>query len=205
MNNQLKKYCLALLSIDYSLFLFIPSVVLFAVMFLYVRNGIQELEYVIILIALYLIVVLILYNYQKIKIRRAFKKIQNIKEYDNCAYLGKSFLIEKRLLSYQNKTIKEFYYDQLVKVIYTKNKKNKDLLECVFEDGKAVLETGSFGQAQRTCAFLKNQNPNIIFEGIEPEGNGTLQSIEYPEQDKNVEAIEKIEQKVEEKENLDNE
>ena len=104
MNNQLKKYCLALLSIDYSLFMFIPSVVLFAVMFLYVRNGIQELEYVIILIALYLIVVLILYNYQKIKIRRAFKKIQNIKEYDNCAYLGKSFLIEKRLLSYQNKT-----------------------------------------------------------------------------------------------------
>lgn len=179
--NNLKKYCLALLSIDYSLFLFIPSIILFVVMYFYTKQQIQPLRYVIIAIAIFLAILLFVYNTQKFKIRRSLRQISNPSDYDECAYLGKSFLAEKRLLAYQKQSVKEYYYDHLKTLRYEKNSKDKDLLQCEFEEGNVTLETASYAQAKRTCAFLKTQNPNIIFEGIEPEGSGTLRSIEYPE------------------------
>lgn len=178
-NNMVKKYCLSFLSIDYYAFLMIPTILLFGIMFFYTRNQVDHLRWLIILIALFLFVILFTYNLRKLKIRRTLNSIKNLNEYDEGVFLDRNFLIEKRMLSYSKKQVKEYFYEDLIDVTYQQNKKHE--LICKFKDGEVILPTGSRAQAERTCAFLLTQNNVIQFHNIEPNGSGTLHSIDNTE------------------------
>lgn len=178
---MIKKYLLSFLSIDYYAVLMVPTILLFVIMFIYTKTQTEVLRYLIIAIAFFLLAVLVFYNLQKYRIRKRLKSVEDVDAYDNGVFLGRNFLLENRMLAYQQKQVDEYFYKTLKQVTYQVGKKGQDLLVCTFENGMVIIPTGSRAQAERTCAFLKAQNDAVVFEGITPNGSGTLHSIDRTE------------------------
>lgn len=177
---MLKSYVMSFLAMTYYPLLTIPTVAIFVIFFFFSSKLGTAMKPIAGVFAVVLGGVLLVYNLDKYRLKKQVREIKNAKEYDNAVMLGNSFLLEKRMLAYAKRNLKEYTYDSLKKVLYGKDKKGKDQLTLEFAEGTVVLPVGSYAQAARTAAFLKTVS-DAVPEGIEPEGTGRLHAIDMTE------------------------
>lgn len=178
---MLKNYVLSFLAMKFYPMLLAPSLMSFALVLVSLITHTRSLKPVAAVLAVLLALVLVYYNLLKMKLSRKCRKVENAREYDDAVMLGFNFLCEERMIAYENRDIKEFYYKDLIKITAGMDKKGMPTLELQYPEYKAVLPTGSQGQAERTAAFLCCKAPSALLEGIEAKGNGRLHSIDNTE------------------------
>ena len=175
---MLKNFLLSFLSLDIYKYLVLPTGVIFVVVILYVKNPTPLLRTILIVMTIILACALIYYYFKKFQMRKKIRTIENPSEYNTAVMLGHNFLLDDRMLVYQNRDIFEEKYENLVSVDKEVGKKDTINLRCHFQNHECVIPTGSELQAQRTVAFFQKQNSQVTLNGIEPTGDGLLHTID---------------------------
>lgn len=159
----------------YVYFMFGIPLLIFTVAFIETRKKLVVFKYMMMVLAALLAVVLFFYYRDKLKISKQLKNIDDIQEYERGGVVDRSWILENRILCCKDLEIHEVISKDVKEVQVEENKKT--LIHLKTNENEVVMSALSKEEAQRFVAYIKRKNPNVILNGIEPKGKGTLQEL----------------------------
>ena len=90
--------------------------------------------------------------------------------------LDRSFVLEDRILAGIGLKVSEHSTLNLQSATATE-KGRKVILHIEGKDDSFDVQTIDRAEAERFAAYLRKNNPQIVLNGIEPKGNGTLKEL----------------------------
>ena len=175
---MLKAYLHAFISMDYVPVLPIPAFMIFILAAFYFKTRIPALRICVMVLAVILAALMILFYWERGSISSRLRKFRNVSEYNDSYIIGKTFMLEDRMLVYDRHKILEFYYKDLRELKASPGRRDNWNVEYISDAQNAGNETSSEKQTARLAAFLKSKNPDLKITGIEPEGDAILSHIE---------------------------
>ncbi len=160
----------------YVYFMFGIPLLIFTVAFIETRKKLVVFKYMMMVLAALLAVVLFFYYKDKLKISKQLKDIKDIYEYERGGVVDRSWILEDRILCCKDLDIHEVITKDIKEVHVENDKKGKVLLH-LKTDQEVDMTALSKEEAERFAAYIKRKNPNVILNGIEPKGKGTLQEL----------------------------
>ncbi len=159
----------------YVYFMFGIPLLIFTVAFIETRKKLVVFKYMMMVLAALLAVVLFFYYRDKLKISKQLKNIDDIQAYERGGVVDRSWILENRILCCKDLEIHEVISKDVKEVRIQENKKT--LIHLKTNENEVVMSALSKEEAQRFVAYIKRKNPNVILNGIEPKGKGTLQEL----------------------------
>ncbi len=159
----------------YVYFMFGIPLLIFTVAFIETRKKLVVFKYMMMALAALLAVVLFFYYRDKLKISKQLKNIDDIQAYERGGVVDRSWILENRILCCTDLEIHEVMSKDVKEVRIEENKKT--LIHLKTNENEVVMSALSKEEAQRFVAYIKRKNPNVILNGIEPKGKGTLQEL----------------------------
>ncbi len=175
---MVRSYLHAFISMQYVFILPVPAILIFILAACYFKTGIPAFRIAALITAVILAVLLIRFYTERMSIPKKLSRFKNWKEYNDSYIIGQAFMLEDRMLVYDNHKILEFYYQDINELKGAPGKRDNWDVVYISAGQSAKNTTSSKGQAERLAAFLKAKNPELIIEGIEPSGDGILSHIE---------------------------
>ena len=142
------------------------------------KTGIPAFRIAALITAVFLAVLLVRFYTERMSIPKKLSRFKDPKEYNDSYIIGQAFMLEDRMLVYDNHKILEFYYRDIKELKGGPGKRDNWDVVYISAGQSAKNTTSSKGQAERLAYYLKTKNPELIIEGIEPSGDGILSHIE---------------------------
>ena len=175
---MVRSYLHAFISMQYVFILPAPAILIFILAACYFKTGIPAFRIAALITAMILAVLLVRFYTERMSIPKKLSRFKNWKEYNDSYIIGQAFMLEDRMLVYDNHKILEFYYQDIKELKGGPGKRDNWDVVYISADQSAKNTTSSKGQAERLAYYLKTKNPELIIEGIEPSGDGILSHIE---------------------------
>ncbi len=161
----------------YVYFMFGIPLLIFTVAFIETRKKLVVFKYMMMVLAALLAVVLFFYYRDKLKISKQLKGIKDIYEYERGGVVDRSWVLEDRILCCKDLDIHEVISKDINEVYVENDKKGKTCIHLKINEKEINMTALSKGETERFVAYIKRKNPNVILQGIEPKGKGTLQEL----------------------------
>ncbi len=174
---MVKSYLHAFISMKYVWILPAFAFVIFIFSALFMTFKIAVLRYIVFGLAIILAILMVRFYGERMTISSKLRKLNNWREYNDSYIIGQAFLLDERMLVYDNKIV-EMQYSEITKIYGEPGKKDRYTLTFETSNQKVKDITSSEGQAERFAYFLQTKNQNIQFEGITPSGDGKIEHIE---------------------------
>lgn len=173
---MVKRFYYGLISLYFSFFLTGLPLVIFILAFARQKNPKPELLYGMTACTVLLAVTMFFYYSNKYKVYRSLKNIENPEEYEKGGMLDRSYILEDRMLAGYGFSVAEYKTAGIEKMT-AEEKGRKLVLTLEGTEGIFKVNVLDRSEGERFAAFIKRKNPDVILEGIEPKGNGTLKEL----------------------------
>ncbi len=173
---MIKRFYYGLISLYYSFFLTGLPLVIFILAFARQKNPRPALKYGMIAATVLLAVIMFFYYSKKIGVSRSLKKVENIEEYQNGGMLDRSYILEDRMLAGYGLTVTE-HKTTGIRLLKAEDQGRRLILTLDGEEGEFKVNALDRSEAERFAAFIKRKNPDVVLEGIEPKGSGSLKEL----------------------------
>jgi len=175
---MIKKYYQSLLSLKYSFPMTAMALIVFAFAWASTNREESWLKTGMTIAFVIELVIMIFYYKGKFSISKQLKAVNNLDEFEKGGMVRDSYLLDDRMLVYDQGKIEEHPSTGFTKASTKENKYGRYPFTLTKEDGTSIsLETDSKEQAQHFAAYLKKHNPAIELEGIIPAGTGSLKEF----------------------------
>lgn len=174
---MIKKYYYSLVSMKYVYFMFGLPLMIFLLAFIETRKKAEWLRYGMIVFAFALAIVMFFYYKDKYKVFKQLKNVKDIQEYEKGGVVDRTWILEDRMLCCYRFDIEEVNVCDVKKVTKDDLSAKKVILHLFTENKEIQMTALDDDEASRFVAFLKKKNTNLVSEGIEEKGNGTLQEL----------------------------
>ena len=173
---MVKRYYQGLLSLYFSGPMTMLAFIVFAIAFINNRKPEWNMIPALAVAAVVLAVVMFFYYKNKLGISKTLHHVENIQEYEKGGMLDRSFVLEDRILAGIGLKVSEHSTLNLQSASATE-KGRKVILHIEGKDDSFDVQTIDRAEAERFAAYLRKNNPQIVLNGIEPKGNGTLKEL----------------------------
>lgn len=174
---MIKKFYYSLVSMKYVYFMFGIPLLIFTVAFIETRKKLEVFRYIMMFLAALLGIVLFFYYKDKMKVSKQLKNVKDINEYERGGVVDRSWILEDRVLCCRDLEIKEVVSNTVDEVDVEMDTKGKTVIHLHCKNAVVDMTALSQEEAERFVAYLKRKNPNVILNGVQPKGNGTLQEL----------------------------
>lgn len=174
---MIKKFYYSLVSMKYVYFMFGIPLLIFTVAFIETRKKLEVFRYIMMFLAVLLGIVLFFYYRDKMKISKQLKNVDDINKYERGGVVDRSWVLEDRVLCCKDLTVCEVISKDVDEVSVEMDTRGKTILHLHVKDQLVDMSALSKEEAERFVAYLKRKNPNVILNGVEPKGNGTLKEL----------------------------
>ncbi|QRG86768.1 hypothetical protein [Bulleidia sp. zg-1006] len=171
---MIKKYYQSLHSLKYSLILPGLTFLIFVIAYIRDKKHNSSLTTVLIILVALLAVIMVFYYLGKVRISKQLKTIENLDAYKEGGMVDKSWILENRILSYHQGVIQEINVSDIQSMKVEEGKHGKYTF--IFND-HVKMSCQDLSEGRRLLALLLKANPSIHYQGLEPEGNGRIQSL----------------------------
>lgn len=173
---MVKRFYRSCITVKYALIKFLLAIGVFILAYFAFRTKNNLFYYAGCAAGIALIAVMAVEYLHKQKVVRCLKDVKQIEEYyQEGALLGRTFVLEKRMLVADEKLhIEEIPTDNITVLTIENMPKGKQRAILVRDGKTCSFLLDNTTQAGRLAAFLARKNPGIAIQGVEPEGEGTL-------------------------------
>ncbi len=175
---MLRRYYKSLISMQFAVSQTLNAVIVFLFAFLTFRTGNQIFRYLGIAFGIVLAAQILFVQFRKQQVASQLNQVKKAEVYYNDgAMLGKSFVLEEKMLICTEKLkIQEYPTTGYSKM--TVHSVPKDKEEITLEGENTItFQVDNQTQSERLAAFLKRKNPSLEMTGVIPDGDGSLNQL----------------------------
>lgn len=158
----------------YACFMFGLPMIIFILAYVDVKKHISSIQYIMAGFTLALVIVMYFYFKDRIKVLKALKEIKDIEEYERGGIIDHSRILQDRILCFNKLEIHEVSFNTLKSV---EMDSDQLVLHLKSEEQITDMSVRDKEEAERLCAFIQREYPDVSFENIQPKGKGTLKDL----------------------------
>ena len=174
---MVKRLYTACISLKYNFFLLGFTTALFAAAMLYANSRSQSAKGFLIFFTVLLVIAMVLFYTERIRMGLQLRKVNNIKEFDDGMTYGYVVFAAMRLLAYQKRRVLEIPYSRIATLTKQDGKHGRIELLLETPDAKVRVPLFTPEDAQLLANFLCTQNPGIATVNIQPTGSALLKDL----------------------------
>lgn len=175
---MVNKYYQSLNALHFSMPMTTLAILIFAQAYLLTEGKApSKIKITMILTAIVLVILMFFYYRNKLKIRKALKNVQNIKEYEQGGMVNRSYILEQRLLACNGLDIQEVQTKDVKELSLEEKNHGKYYLHLHCNDKIVIMSLLDKEDGQKVASYFQKRNPNIVLTNIQPKGNGTLKEL----------------------------
>ncbi len=174
---MIKRFYQSAISLKYSFPLMASAIVVIALAMKYTNDRSHTIRLALIFCTCILAGVMFFYYRDKYMMNQKMKKIPNIDEFEYGGMVGRSYILEDRMIACYKTDPKVVPTDNIVSVTAEDARREQVIFTVDTAEGTYKMSADSRDQAEHFAAFLKRKNPAVVLNGVVPAGNGTLKEI----------------------------